>query len=62
MMMLIILLILSAGLNMVLIFVLVVKYDEKKLNIGVVKGKKSWDKRESIKERDIKRDLQRNGY
>lgn len=33
-----------------------------KVNIGVVKGKKSWDKRESIKERDIKRDLQRNGY
>ena len=38
MMMLIILLLLSAGLNLVLIFVLVVKYDEKKLNIGVVEG------------------------
>jgi len=38
MMLLIILLLLSAGLNMVLIFALVLKYDEKKLNIGVVEG------------------------
>jgi|AP12_2_1047962.scaffolds.fasta_scaffold60930_2 hypothetical protein len=38
MMLLIILLLLSAGLNMVLIFALVLKYDEKKLNIGIVEG------------------------
>lgn len=33
-----------------------------KVNIGIVKGKKLWDKRQSIKERDIKRETQRNGY
>lgn len=38
MMLLIILLLLSAGLSMVLIFALVLKYDEKKLNIGIVEG------------------------
>jgi SsrA-binding protein len=30
-----------------------------KLNIGLVKGKKSYDKRESIKERDVLRESQR---
>jgi SsrA-binding protein len=30
-----------------------------KLAIGLVRGKKSYDKRESIKEKDIKRDLKR---
>jgi hypothetical protein len=38
MMLLIILLFLLIGLNMVLIFVLVRKYDEAKLNIVIVKG------------------------
>jgi len=38
MMMLIILFLLFAGLIMVLIFALVLKYDEKKLNIGIVEG------------------------
>jgi len=33
-----------------------------KINIGIVKGKKNWDKRLSIKERDIKRQIQRNDY
>ena len=33
---------------------------EIKIKIGVAKGKKLWDKRQTIKERDIKRDLQRN--
>jgi hypothetical protein len=37
MMLLIILLLLSGGLNIVFIFVLVRKYDEEKLNIGMVK-------------------------
>lgn len=31
-----------------------------KLNIALAKGKKSYDKRESIKEKDIKRDLDRS--
>lgn len=31
-----------------------------KVNIAVVKGKKNYDKRQSIKERDIKRELQRS--
>jgi SsrA-binding protein len=31
-----------------------------KVNIAVVKGKKNYDKRQSIKERDIKRELHRN--
>jgi len=38
MMLLIILLLLLGGLNMVLIFVLVRKYDEEKLNIVIVEG------------------------
>jgi hypothetical protein len=38
MMLLIILLFLFGGLNMVLIFVLVRKYDEEKLNIGIAEG------------------------
>lgn len=30
-----------------------------KMKIAVAKGKKNWDKRETIKERDLKRELQR---
>lgn len=37
-----------------------IKKNKIKINIGVAKGKKLWDKRQSIKERDVKRDLQRN--
>ena len=36
-----------------------IKNNKIKVKIGVVKGKKLWDKRQSIKERDIKRELQR---
>ncbi len=36
------------------------KKNRIKINIAIVKGKKNWDKRQSIKERDIKRELQRN--
>jgi SsrA-binding protein len=36
------------------------KRNKLKIKIGVVKGKKLWDKRQSIKERDIKRDMQRS--
>lgn len=31
-----------------------------KVNLGIAKGKKLYDKRESIKERDIKRNLEKN--
>lgn len=31
-----------------------------KISIAIAKGKKNWDKRESIKERDINREIQRN--
>lgn len=31
-----------------------------KMKIAVSKGKKNWDKRETIKERDLKRELQRS--
>lgn len=37
-----------------------VKRNKIKVKIGVVKGKKLYDKRRTIKERDIKRDLQRS--
>ena len=37
-----------------------VKRNKLKVKIGVGKGKKLYDKRQSIKERDMKRDLQRN--
>ncbi len=36
-----------------------VKNNKLKVKIGVVKGKKLYDKRASIKERDIKREIQR---
>lgn len=36
------------------------KGNKAKLEIGVARGKKTYDKRESIKERDIKRDIAKN--
>lgn len=38
-----------------------VKKNKLKVKIGVVKGKKLWDKRQTIKERDQKREMMR-GY
>lgn len=38
-----------------------IKKNKLKVKIGVVKGKKLWDKRQTIKERDQKREMQR-GY
>ena len=35
------------------------KNNKLKVKVGVVKGKKLYDKRQSIKERDIKREIQR---
>ena len=36
------------------------KRNKAKILLGLGKGKKTYDKRESIKEKDIKRDLQKN--
>jgi SsrA-binding protein len=36
-----------------------IKNNKLKVKIGVVKGKKLYDKRQSIKERDVKREMQR---
>ena len=36
------------------------KKNKAKILLGLCRGKKNYDKRESIKERDIKRDLQKN--
>ena len=37
-----------------------VKNNKIKIKIAVAKGKKTWDKRETIKERDLTREMQRN--
>ena len=36
------------------------KGNKAKIELGIARGKKSYDKREAIKERDIKRDLEKN--
>ena len=36
------------------------KKNKAKILLGLCRGKKNYDKRETIKERDIKRDLQKN--
>ena len=36
------------------------KDNKLKVALGVCRGKKDYDKRESIKERDIKREVQKN--
>lgn len=38
------------------------KRNKAKIIIGLAKGKKLWDKRESIKKRDIERDLRRKDF
>jgi SsrA-binding protein len=37
-----------------------IKHNRIKIKIAVAKGKKTWDKRETIKERDLTREMQRN--
>ncbi len=37
-----------------------IKNNRIKIKIAVAKGKKTWDKRETIKERDLTREMQRN--
>ena len=36
------------------------KGNKAKIELGIARGKKSYDKREEIKERDIKRELEKN--
>ena len=50
------------NISILLFFKIDIKYYKNriKVKIAVVRGKKSWDKRQSIKERDVKRELQRN--
>jgi SsrA-binding protein len=37
-----------------------IKHNRVKIKIAVAKGKKNWDKRETIKKRDLDREMQRN--
>jgi len=37
-----------------------IKHNRIKIKIAVAKGKKTWDKRETIKERDLTREMHRN--
>jgi SsrA-binding protein len=48
------------GLTIVPLEVIITKEGFVKVEIGLAKGKKLFDKRVSIKEKDIKRDLERN--
>ena len=48
------------GLTIVPLEVIITKEGFVKIEIGLAKGKKLYDKRESIKEKDIKRDLERS--
>ncbi len=48
------------GLTIIPIEVFLSERDLVKVEIALVKGKKSYDKRHSIKDKDIKRDMQRN--
>jgi SsrA-binding protein len=51
---------LDRGLTIIPIKIFVDERNRIKLEIALAKGKKLYDKRESIKERDIERDLKRN--
>ena len=37
-----------------------IKHNKIKIKVAVAKGKKTWDKRSTIKERDLTREMQRN--
>lgn len=45
------------GLSIIPVRILNVDYGHIKIEIALAKGKKNWDKRQTIKERDIARDL-----
>ena len=48
------------GLTIVPLEVIITKEGFVKIEIGLAKGKKLYNKKESIKQKDIKRDLERN--
>ena len=51
---------LDKGLTIIPVKIFVDKRNRLKMEIALAKGKKIYDKRESIKERDIERDMRRN--
>jgi len=50
----------TKGLTLIPTSVFISKRGYIKLNIALAKGKKLWDKRQSIKEKDLKRDAERD--
>ena len=50
------------GLTIVAVRLFIAENGYAKLLIALAKGKKEYDKRESIKEKDVRRELERNGY
>ncbi len=50
------------GLTVVPLEIYVSKYGKIKALIGLAKGKTTYDKREDLKKRDIKRELEREGF
>ena len=49
------------GLTIVVLRLFINEGGFAKLDLGLARGKKEYDKRESIKEKDIKRDMERMG-
>ena len=50
------------GLTVVPLEIYVSKYGKIKALIGLAKGKTTYDKREDLKKKDIKRELEREGF
>lgn len=50
------------GLTIVATRIFIAENGYAKLNIALAKGKKEYDKRNSIKEKDVRRDMDRAGY
>jgi SsrA-binding protein len=51
---------LDKGLTIIPVKIFVNEKNRLKIEIALARGKKLYDKRESIKERDIERDMRRN--
>jgi SsrA-binding protein len=50
------------GLTVIPLEIYVSKYGKIKVLIGLAKGKTTYDKREDLKKKDIKRELEREGF
>jgi len=50
------------GLTIVAVRLFIAENGFAKLVIALAKGKKEYDKRESIKSKDLRREMERNGY